>query len=179
MQEIIRALRSLTTLDYWTNRFVQRTSWFSKALVEKYSFNTTVDSSHMERLLTEEFLMYLHDHNVFFSYNEQKQGFRPDVSTYHFAIEVKVIFPNFEINKIKDTIHTARTENDQQIAAHPAQTGFIIVFNASQKYNLESEDTFHLKNIDLYIGLTGITPSKGKRTILKISPNSPYVRGYE
>ncbi|MFX0101574.1 MAG: hypothetical protein ACFFCS_18505 [Candidatus Hodarchaeota archaeon] len=165
--EVKKALRNLISFNYWIDKYIERTAWFNKELANKLKIR---EKGIDENSITQDLLIYLHDNGIPFSYNQIKQGFRPDVETLHCAIEIKIIYPDFTKSQIIESLKTAQAEIEKQKAAHAAHFGIILIYNCSSKFNLKTDDCDEIKIIDLQIALGGSSPSKdSKREIFKLS----------
>jgi len=144
---------------------VERTSWFNKDLGMKI---TNRGKILKEDDFSQDLLMYLHDKDIHFSFNQHKQGLRPDVETTHIVIEIKIIYEQDSKNIINEKLNTAKIEIEKQKDAHSAHHGLILIYNTSTEYRIVSKNPDIIKIIDLQIAMYNISPSKDSRTLLSL-----------
>jgi hypothetical protein len=154
-------------LEYWIDQYVNRSNWFGLTFVNEVRFTSPPQStkSITENFLTQHLMQYLYDKEIKFTYNEHKQGFRPDVELYGCNIEVKLIDEKDTISIINKKIDIAKKELITQSSANWDARKLILLYNCSKKFKLDNDQKMDVKIVDLAYGLWGIVPSSDQRTL--------------
>lgn len=168
--ELIQEFQNRSLVNYWIDRYCQRSQHFNRIFYSEIS-NKLEEKDLKENHFCMHLLLYLFDQGIEFSYNQVKQGFRPDIELTNSVIEVKYIRKNDAKSVIRNAINKAITEVYLQSQSHPSTVKHILIFNANRNFRLidcEYEDIL-FRSVDLGIALFNDFPSKSKREILKLS----------
>ncbi len=170
INNLILELQSRSFINYWLDRYCQRSQHFNRSFYAELLQARQKGKKFDEELCCQHYLLYLYDNGVDFTYNQHKQGFRPDFEQNHSVIEAKLIRKDDSESSIRADIKKAIKEVNLQSKAHPSIEKYILIYNASEQYLLYEEiyDGVYFKIVDFGIALYNDSPSQSKRKILSI-----------
>ncbi len=165
---LIQELQSRSTINYWLERYCQRSQHFNKSFLAEIQNSKGKEIN--EDLCCQHYLLYLYDKEVEFTYNQHKQGLRPDIELTHSVIEAKLIRKDDSESKLKSEIIKAIREVNLQSKAHSSIEKYILIYNGSENYLILDEfyNEINYMVVDLGIALYDDYPSKSKRKIIQI-----------
>jgi len=170
IDELTQEFQSRNLVNYWIDRYCQRAFHFNRSFYNE--INPIIGAKKLtEDIFCKHFLLYLFDNGIDFSYDQKKEGFRPDIELTNSVIEVKYIREEDSKSKIRNALKTAISEVYQQSQSHPSVSKYILIFSENRKYKIvdcEFEGIIY-KSVDFRIALYGDSPSKSKGEIIKPS----------